>query len=211
MTAMMEEILIEPTEEWLPEAAAYKRAFEAAGDSMDGTGSLRTAQDMAQWLQTCRDFKRRETTPPQLVPATQLIYVRQADHALLGMLQVRHELNDYLRLYAGHIGYSVHPLHRRQGVATRMLAAALPYCRQLGLERVMVTCNVENEGSRRTILHNGGVYEGDSVEPDGACSATGLRCKRRFLVIAQPKQAIDLADIKILRAVEPGVCACSKA
>ena len=31
----------------------------------------------------------------------------------------------------------------------------------------MVTCNVENEGSRRTILHNGGVYEGDSVEPDG--------------------------------------------
>lgn len=39
MTAMMEEILIEPTEEWLPEAAAYKRAFEAAGDSMDGTGS----------------------------------------------------------------------------------------------------------------------------------------------------------------------------
>lgn len=68
MTVMMEEILIEPTEEWLPEAAAYKRAFEAAGDSMDGTGSLRTAQDMAQWLQTCRDFKRRETTPPQLVP-----------------------------------------------------------------------------------------------------------------------------------------------
>lgn len=42
MTAMMEEILIEPTEEWLPEAAAYKRAFEAAGDSMDGTGSRRT-------------------------------------------------------------------------------------------------------------------------------------------------------------------------
>lgn len=167
MTVMMEEILIEPTEEWLPEAAAYKRAFEAAGDSMDGTGSLRTAQDMAQWLQTCRDFKHRETTPPQLVPATQLIYVRPADHALLGMLQVRHELNDYLRLYAGHIGYSVHPRHRRQGVATRMLAAALPYCRQLGLERVMVTCNVENEGSRRTILHNGGVYEGDSVEPDG--------------------------------------------
>lgn len=167
MTVMMEEILIEPTEEWLPEAAAYKRAFETAGDSMDGTGSLRTAQDMAQWLQTCRDFKRRETTPPQLVPTTQLIYVRPADHALLGMLQVRHELNDYLRLYAGHIGYSVHPRHRRQGVATRMLAAALPYCRQLGLERVMVTCNVENEGSRRTILHNGGVYEGDSVEPDG--------------------------------------------
>ena len=85
---MMEEILIEPTEEWLPEAAAYKRAFEAAGDSMDGTGSLRRAQDMAQWLQTCRDFKRRETTPPQLVPATQLIYVRPADHALLGMLQL---------------------------------------------------------------------------------------------------------------------------
>lgn len=162
-----EEMLIEPTEAWLDEVAAYKRAFEKAGSSMDGTGMLRTAQDMTQWLQACRDYKHRETTPPKLVPATQLIYVRPAEHHLLGMLQVRHELNDYLRLYAGHIGYSVHPQYRRQGVATRMLAAALPYCRQLGLSRVMVTCNVENEGSRRTILHNGGVYEGDSVEPDG--------------------------------------------
>ena len=164
MTAMMEEILIEPTEEWLPEAAAYKRAFEAAGDSMDGTGSLRRAQDMAQWLQTCRDFKRRETTPPQLVPATQLIYVRPADHALLGMLQVRHELNDYLRLYAGHIGYSVHPLHRRQGVATRMLAAALEVCRELGLSRVMIACDSENAASARTIERCGGVLENEAPE-----------------------------------------------
>ena len=166
MTAMMEEILIEPTEEWLPEAAAYKRAFEAAGDSMDGTGSLRTAQDMAQWLQTCRDFKRRETTPPQLVPATQLIYVRPADHALLGMLQVRHELNDYLRNYAGHIGYSVRPDERQQGIATWMLHNVLTYCREIGLKRVMVACEPWNVGSRKTILRNGGVYE-KTVHEDG--------------------------------------------
>ena len=61
----------------------------------------------------------------------------------------------------GIYGGSFNPPHKGH-----MLAAA--QCRAaLGLERVMVTCNVENEGSRRTILHNGGVYEGDSVEPDG--------------------------------------------
>ena len=47
-----------------------------------------------------------------------------------------------------------------------MLAAALPLCRELGLDRVMITCRDTNEGSRRTILANGGVYESTAYEPD---------------------------------------------
>ena len=29
----------------------------------------------------------------------------------------------------------------------------------MGLERVMISCSVDNEGSRRTILANGGVFD----------------------------------------------------
>jgi predicted acetyltransferase len=82
------------------------------------------------------------------------------------MLQLRHTLNDYLRRYAGHIGYSVRPSERRRGVAKWMLAAALPYCRELGLRRVMIACEPWNEGSRRTILANGGVFEKTVHEPE---------------------------------------------
>ena len=75
------------------------------------------------------------------------------------MIQVRHYFNEYLEKYAGHIGYSVRPSERRKGYAKEMLRLALGFCRQIGLERVLVSCKPDNEGSRRTILANGGVYE----------------------------------------------------
>ena len=47
-----------------------------------------------------------------------------------------------------------------------MLKAALLVCRELGIEKVLITCIRENEGSRKTILNNGGVYDATVYEPD---------------------------------------------
>lgn len=102
--------------------------------------------------------------PERWVPATQFVCLRGAKIA--GMIQVRRELNDYLRNYAGHIGYSVRPDERQQGIATWMLHNVLTYCREIGLKRVMVACEPWNVGSRKTILRNGGVYE-KTVHEDG--------------------------------------------
>ena len=132
---------------------------------MDGTGRLRTYERPEDWLGENARCMKRETVPEGWVPATQLVYVRRCDQRIVGMLQVRHELNDYLARYAGHIGYSVRPDERRKGYAAAMLRDALPVCRALGLEKVMVCCLKDNEGSRRTILRNGGVYECTVHEP----------------------------------------------
>ena len=48
---------------------------------------------------------------------------------------------------------------RRKGYAKKMLHDSLGYCREIGLDRVLITCLVDNEPSRRTILSQGGVYE----------------------------------------------------
>lgn len=74
-------------------------------------------------------------------------------------------LNDFLRDYAGHIGYFVRPLERRKGYAVWMLGSVLIYCKSLGINDVMVSCRVGNEESRRTILRNGGVYADTVQEP----------------------------------------------
>ena len=43
---------------------------------------------------------------------------------------------------------------------------ALPFCREIGLDKVLITCMDGNIGSEKTILANGGVYESTVHEPN---------------------------------------------
>ena len=99
--------------------------------SMDGCGPLRRFESIPAWLDWVEQLKREETTPPELVPMSQYIYVREDDDKVVGVIQIRRRFNDYLEKYAGHVGYSVCPGERRKGYATGMLRAALPLCREL--------------------------------------------------------------------------------
>ena len=78
---------------------------------------------------------------------------------MVGFLALRHRLNDFLLNEGGHIGYSVRPSRRREGHASRALKLALPRAAGLGLERVLLTCDEDNRGSRCTIEGAGGTYE----------------------------------------------------
>lgn len=151
-------ILTLPDETMLDEINAYRNAMIAADSSMDGTGSLRR-HEAAEWLAHARSLMSEETCPPKWVPATQFVCVRKSDGRIVGMIDLRHRFNEFLAEYAGNIGYSVRPDERRKGYAKWMLAHVLPEAKKLGLTRVLVTCNDDNEGSRRTIEANGGVFE----------------------------------------------------
>ena len=162
---MEELVLIEPDEGLSEEIASYRQAFLDAGDSMDGCGSLRRHANPADWLSYNRILSDPATVPPHWVPSTQYVCVRKADGRIVGMIQLRHCFNDFLEKYGGHIGYSVRPDELRKGYAAWILAQVLQKCRKRGMKRVMVTCLAENEGSRRTILANGGRYESTVHEP----------------------------------------------
>ena len=73
-------------------------------------------------------------------------------------------LPDYV---SGHIGYAVVPWKRRRGYATRALALLLPVAGEVGLKRVEITCDDDNEASRRVVLKNGGVLRSTRPEPGG--------------------------------------------
>lgn len=78
---------------------------------------------------------------------------------LVGRLSLRHELNDFLRSFGGHIGYVVIPSERNKGYATEMLRLGVLEARKLGIGDILISCDVDNEASRRVIEKNGGVYE----------------------------------------------------
>lgn len=97
------------------------------------------------------------------VPCTYLWIVDEPDDGgpaqFLGYLALRHELNDFLLEQGGHIGSAVRPSRRREGHASRALGLALDEARALGLDRVLLTCDDDNEPSWRTIEAGGGVLE----------------------------------------------------
>ena len=173
-------ILTEPAMEYAPQIRAYRQEFIDSGDSMDGTGGLGRFEAPAEWIEYTRAMKSPDTVPDGLVPATQCIYVRESDGKIVGMLQIRHYLNEYLEKFGGHVGYSVAPSERRKGYASAMLRAALEKCRALGIESVLITCYRENEASRRTILKNGGVYDSTVFE-----EKDGKYCERYWIDLSK--------------------------
>ena len=93
----------------------------------------------------------------EFVECTSFFWVEGEEY--LGRIAVRHRLNDWLKEVGGHIGYDVRRSARRRGHATAMLRAVLPFCRDLGIEQALVTCDTDNVGSRKVIEHCGGVLE----------------------------------------------------
>ena len=160
-------ILIRPTVEYAEQILECKKEYLAANSSMDGCGPLRRIEDPEEYIKTCAEYEDPERVPSHLVPATQFFFIRKNDNKLVGMIQVRHRFNDYLSKFGGHIGYSVRPSERRQGYAKEMLRMTLPFCCEIGLDKVLITCADGNIGSEKTILANGGIYESTVYEPNG--------------------------------------------
>ena len=166
MSSVEELMLVHPSMEYLEEISAYRNAFLLSNESMDGTCYLHRFESALEWISFTEQLAHKETLlSPTFVCSTQFLCVRKADRRVVGMIQVRHTLNEFLKNYAGHIGYSVHPDERGKGFAAWMLKSVLPYCRKIGLQRVMAACREENEASRKTILRCGGKYDKTVLEP----------------------------------------------
>ncbi len=95
----------------------------------------------------------------QHVPTSTYFCLDEDRNIFVGAVNIRHKLNHGLIEDGGHIGDGVRPSERRKGIATKMISLALEKCKDLGLNRVMITCDKENIASKKSITNNGGIYE----------------------------------------------------
>ena len=122
------------------------------------SGRWESPEGFASYADALRRDAQEETARPEgWVPGTTWWWVEGNEY--LGRIALRHRLTQWLRDVGGHIGYDVRPSARRLGHATAMLRAVLPEAYAMGIDPALLTCDVDNVGSRRTIEANGGVLE----------------------------------------------------
>lgn len=161
----MEELYLRiPTEADEAAVMDYRAEYLAAGSEPNGMANLAQAQNYAEFLAHFRAYAREEDCPPGFVPGTQYIAVRKSDGRIVGMLNFRHKLNEYLLNFGGHAGYSVRPSERGHGYAAQMVALLKPVARELGIPKLLITCDKENLASANTIRNAGGVLENEVEE-----------------------------------------------
>ena len=158
--------LIYPTLDMEQEALDYRQEHIDCGEThIHGSGGFMKAEDYKSWLEKITNAQTAKMPDGQVNSYTFFAVIGKR---IVGTIQIRHKLNDFLLGYGGHIGYGVRPSDRCKGSATQMLALALEKCRELGIDRALVTCDNNNLGSARTIIKNGGILENEVPQKDGS-------------------------------------------
>lgn len=155
--------LVEPSLECAEEFLSFLAELRAEGTPLAGTAGVdrQTIDDYVGQL--CR-LQAGEGLESWQVPMS-TFWLVDDDRCLLGISRLRHRLTPSLRTEGGHIGYQVRPSARRLGVGTQLLTLTLAKARALGLDRVLLSCDFDNLGSRRVIENNGGQLEVETVSP----------------------------------------------
>lgn len=146
------------------DALEYIEEFYEYGSEIHGKGSLdrilKKGKTYEEWLDNNLKLHYKSYALEKgLVPAYTYFLVRESDKKIVGMIDLRLGLNEYLRNFGGHIGYSIRPTERKKGYNKINLYLVLQEAKKYNLDKVLITCADSNEGSRKTILSLDGKYE----------------------------------------------------
>ena len=155
--------LTEPSVTYRESFLQSVREFQAEGRQLDYDLN-RIASDFGAFVQVLHDKKDRAKLKPGIVPGTDFWLID--DNEFIGGLSLRQVLNENLLKVGGHISYEIRPSKRRQGYGTEILSLGLEKAREIGLRRVLITCDEDNIGSKKIIEHNGGMLE-NAIEVEG--------------------------------------------
>lgn len=151
--------LVFPNIEYKEKAIEFINEFYEYESDINGSGALDgylLDSTYENWLNKVQDDIDIANIIQPRVPALTYFYVREEDDKIIGMINIRLALNDFLRKEGGHIGYCIRPTERKKHYATDMLKYALKVCDVLSIKEVLVTCDKQNIASSNVIKNCNG-------------------------------------------------------
>lgn len=152
--------LEEPNIERKEEVREFIEEFFEYNSKIAGVSGLdKEYMNYEEWLQKIKLNSNPETCPSDVCCGIQYFLIRESDNKLVGMINLRWNLNEWMLKNAGHIGYCVRPTERQKGYNKIGLYLNLLKARELGLDKVLLVAADNNLGSVKTIEALGGVLE----------------------------------------------------
>jgi len=153
-----------PCPEYEQKAIEFIQEFHTHSSHINGTGDLNGVLERgtySDWLVKVYKDLDIANIPEGRVPAYTYFYVREEDDTIIGMINIRLALNEFLRQEGGHIGYCIRPIERKKGYGTQLLRETLPFCKTIGLRDLIISCDKENSASAAIIKHCGGTLDAE--------------------------------------------------
>ena len=152
-------ILVKPNLSYADEIIKYKEESLKESPLINGSAGLNRFSSIEDWLEELKKRSSDATVPEGLVPSSTYLGIREKDNYIVGMIDIRHYLNEYLTQIGGNIGYSVRKTERNKGYVKQMLKLALEKCKELKIKKVLITCDKDNIASEKVILSANARFE----------------------------------------------------
>jgi predicted acetyltransferase len=157
--------LAEPSRELYGAFLRMARDYQSAGEDRYQHEGGWDEESFRVFLTRLRDNALGRSLPPGYSPSVTHWLLDDAGE-IVGVSRLRPVLTDELIAEGGNIGYDVPPSARQRGTGTELLRLTLVKAAERGLTRARLTCDKDNEGSRKIIERNGGVPDGEGISDE---------------------------------------------
>ena len=152
--------LVKPSAELIP---AFRRV---ADEQRDDIGTKLYTPGVLNLIQMIDDGRESEWLDNIAKLDGVTLYWLMNDDEYVGCFTFRHSLTEKSMLRGGNLGYNIIPSQRRHGYAFAGLTMVLERAREMGLDRILITCGTDNPKSygliQKAVATFGGEFLPDS-------------------------------------------------
>ncbi|BCZ47216.1 acetyltransferase [Clostridium gelidum] len=147
---MKDLFLVEPNKQYQKSFENYALTYRKINDEHYFNKYKKALENFQDYLNNLQNYSKGNELPQGEVVTSTFWLIDKKE--VVGVVRIRHQEVEC----AGHIGYDISPDYRNRGYGFQILKLALGKAINIGIEEVILTCNIDNTASKKIIEKNNG-------------------------------------------------------